>query len=229
VTDQTYEEAVIESGEIKRDLDVVYSPTFKALKTAFGLIFETAGLSGADFKRLSDMQFYQGGKPSPNSPPKENTLAVQVANLIKLEELVGKSNFTKFLEISGITADFKVGGVIPRDYVIAKDDEKKLLNAWQGAGIDSSIPNNRGEALEALLDKSQKLQQEIYDIQEALKAKAEVVEEDFKIKKANFTKAVSLHALKLKSGAGKAGEKVDDAVEGAENLIEALAPLIKNK
>jgi hypothetical protein len=224
---QTYEEAVIESGEIKRDLDVVYGPTLKALKTAFSLIYQTAGVTGADFKRLNDMQFYQGSIPTAGAPAKEHVLAMAVANLMRLENSIEKDNFKKFLAQFGVSIDTIQD--IPEDFIIAKDDEKKLLNAWQGAGIDSSIPKNRAEVLTLLLDKGQKIQREICEIQEALKAKAEIVEEDHKIKKANFTKAVSLHALKLKSGAGKAGEKVDDAVEGAENLIEALAPLIRSK
>jgi hypothetical protein len=225
---KTYEDFVIASGEVKRDLDVVYNPTFQALKKAFSIIFDTAGMNGSDFKRLSDMQFYQGGRPSPDSPPKENQLALQVARLIQLEELAGKRNFINFLEAQGITVDFKAGSTIPTDYLVSKDDEKKLLKAWQGAGIDSSIPNDRVEALGLLLNRSQNLQNEICDIQDGLKVESEEVEDKFKIKKGNFMKAVGLHALKLRKGDGAAGEKVDDVVDGAENLILAMEPLLKS-
>jgi len=225
----TYEDFVLEAGEVKHDLDVVYNPTMRALKTAFSLIFETANCNGTDFKRLSDMQFFQGGRPSANSPPKENFLAIQVANLIKLEHLIDKGNFLQYMANAGVRVEFEDDSIfVPDDYVISKTDEKKLLNAWHGAGIDSSIPESRKEALNLLLTRAQSLQNKISDIQDGLKVTAEKVENDFQIKKTNFMKAAGLHAIKLKSGAGKAGEKLDDAVDGAENLLTALEPLIKS-
>ncbi len=226
---KTYEDFVQEAGEVKRDLDVVYSPTMGSLKKAFSIIFDGTDMTATDFKRFVDMQFYQGGRPSPDSPPKESTLVMQIANLIKLELLCGRGKFVEFLNAQGIHFELMGTGEVSDTFLVGDDDSKKLKSAWQGAGIDEDIPYDRSEALTLLLNRALNLQQEIVEMKEALKEVSENVEEAFKIKKANFLKAASLHALLLKKGHGAMGEKLDATVDGAENLISAVEPLIKSK
>lgn len=222
-----YEDKIHEAAGQKRDVDIVYTPTFGALKKAFGLIFEMAGFDGSDFKRLSDFQYYQGGYPSPSSPPKESNLAYQVAQVIKLEKSIGKDNFVKFLAQYGVTVTDV--SEVEDAYAIASDDANKLLKFWQGAGIDSSIPNKRSEALSILLDKAQGVQKEICDVNDFIKTLAEEVEDKFGFKQSNFMKAVNLAVIRLKKGDGVMSEKLDDVVESAENLIEAVQPLLIGK
>lgn len=221
---ETYEDTVQECAETRRDLDVVLHPTFKHLKKAFALIFAADGMTGADFKRLSDFQYYQGGYPSQSTPPKESNLAVQMANVMRLEELIDKKNFASFLGAQGVSVDF----VRPMDpnWFISDDDLSKLVEAWSGSGIDETLPETKAEALKFLLDRAQSLQSEICETADTIKDTSLEVEEEFKIKKGNFIKAVNLAALRLKKGDGAMGEKVDDAIDNAENLIAAVQPLI---
>lgn len=226
MTDQTYEDYVLRSGEAKRDLEVVYNPIFKHLKTAFSIMFSSEDFSGADFKRLSDMRYYQGGYPSPNTPPKEHALARQVAAIITLEDCVEKREFVAFLGTMGISCEQKKP--VSADYLVSKDDEKKLREAWEGAGIDKEIPTDRKEALKLMLDRAQNLQKEICEVSDSIRVNAaEEVEDKFKIRKPAFLKAVSLTAVKLRRGEGIMGEKLDAVVDSAENLIDAVQFLLK--
>lgn len=222
-----YEDKITEGAEKKRDLDVVLVSAFRNLKAAFTLVFGDQNMSGSDFKRLSDFQYYQGGYPSPTTLPKESNVAFQVSNAVRLEELVGKDNFWKYCSQHGVTVDTSLK--LPREMpILSKEDEKKLKDAWYGAGFDYAIPESRDGVLRALLEKAQKLQAEICETNDFVKELAEVVEEEFKIKKGNFMKAVNLAALRLKKGPGAMGEKLDDVVMSAENLIEAVDPLLKS-
>jgi hypothetical protein len=229
VTDEavTYEDKISEAAEKKRDADVVLHPTFRHLKQAFSLIFAGAGMNGSDFKRLSDFQYYQGGYPSPTTPPKESSLAYQLANIAKLEGLIEKDNFANFVKAEGVKLQVEFASAIPEEWMVSKDDEKKLREAWEGAGIDVALPNKRSEVLTLLLDRSQKLQAEICETNDFIKDLAETVEEKFQIKKTNFMKVVALAALRLRRGDGVMGEKVDTMVDVAENFITAVEPLIK--
>lgn len=224
-TEKTYEDYVIEAGEAKRDLDVVLTPIFRHLKAAFGLMFLNDGMSGTDFKRLSDMKYYQGGYPSQSSPPKEYAMAVAVANLLKMEEGLGTRNLASFLGALGIRVE--VMNPISPNYTLSTEDEKKLRSAWEGAGIDREIPTDKPEALELMLDRAQNIQSEICESSDSFRVEAaSEVEDKFKIKKPNFMKAVNLQAIKLKRGPGIMGEKLDDVVDDMENLDSALAPLM---
>ena len=221
---ETYEDTVQECSETRRDLDVVLHPTFKHLKKAFSLIFAGDGMNGTDFKRLSDFTYYQGGYPSPDSPAKESSLAFQIANVMRLEELLEKRNFSSYLGAEGVSVEYvKRPG---EDYFISDDDLSKLTEAWQGGGIDSEIPAKKSEALKLLLERAQSLQSEICQTADTIKDTGVEVEDKFKIKKGNFIKAVGLAALRLKKGDGAMGEKVDDAIDNAENLIAAVQPLL---
>jgi hypothetical protein len=222
----TYEDKITEGAEKKRDVDVVLAPTFKNLKTAFTYLFGSDNMNGSDFKRLSDFRYYQGGYPSPTTPPKESNIAFQVANVSKLEALLGKEDFDRYAQQYGVSVDCRLS--IDDHWTLSKEDEKKLKDAWLGAGIDAEIPQERSEALKLLLDRSQNLQAEICEHSDFIKELAETVEEEFKIKKGNFMKAVGLAALRLRKGAGAMDEKLDDVVMGAENLILAVRPLLKS-
>lgn len=225
-----YEDKIQEAADQKRDADVVLSPTMNHLKKAFSAIFGDAGFNGSDFKRLSDFMYYQGGYPSPDTPPKESNLAYQVAQIIKLEVLLEKDGFLKYMNTYGVDVCIREMEVKSPDddYKLSKDDEKDLLKHWQGAGIDQSIPGKRSEALRLLLDKGQKIEGELCETKDFLKELSETVEEKFGIRKSNFMKAVQLAVIKMKKGEGAMGEKLDAVVDGAENLIKAVEPLLKS-
>lgn len=223
-----YEDKIQEAADQKRDQSVVLTPTFNHIKKAFAQIFELAGFAGTDFKRLSDFTYYQGGYPSPDTPPKESNLAYQIAQIIKLEHSLGKTLFLDYMRTYGVDVKDIIVTEIDEDFKMAtKDDEADLRKNWMGAGIDQSIPTKRSEALKLLLDKAQKLQGEICGVNDFVNAVSEDVEDKFGIQKGNFKKAVNLAVIKMKRGPGVMGEKLDSVVDSAENLIKAVEPLIE--
>lgn len=226
MAEKTYEEIVSECAETRRDLDVVLHPQFNALKKAFKIFFERHGFIGSDFKRLSDLVYYQGGYPSPTTPAKEQVLADQVASALKLEDAIGREVLRKLLAERGIKIEFIEW--IGSDVTLSDDETKELADASGEAGIDNLSTTNAHEALKTLVDKAQKLQATICQTADTIKVEAAaVVEEKFKIKKSNFVKAVNLAAVRLKRSQGVMEEKVDQLEENLENLQDAIEPLKK--
>lgn len=228
MADKKYEDILTECAETRRDLDVVYHPTFGNIKKAFAIIFGSSGFTGAEFKGLSDLVYYQGGYPNPDSKPKAQDLGDRVAKLLLLEEIAGKSQLQDVLAQHGIK--ITIDTTFEEEYrsSLSDKEDKKLRNAWEGAGIDAGIPASRFEALTLLLERSQNLQKYICQQADTIKVDAaEQVESAFKIAKPNFIKAVGLAALKLRKGEGPVAEKIDDIEDRHQNLEDALVPLKK--
>jgi hypothetical protein len=222
-----YEDFITESAEIHRDLSVVLQPVFGSLKKAFSVIFGSAGFSKGDFKRYSDLVFYQGAYPKIDSQPKAVILANIVAALLKLESIAGKDQFFKLLADRGVSVllETNVDDKFSSQ-MLSEKEAKDLRNGWEGAGIDAEVPTSRAEALKLMIDKSQKIQKEICEQKDAISiGQAEQVETLFKIKKTNFAKAVALASVRLKRGSGVMEEKVDNIHDQIANLEDAIAPL----
>jgi hypothetical protein len=227
MTDKNYEDYILESAETRRDLDVVLTPIFGSLKKAFGVIFGSEGFTKSDFKRYSDLVFYQGGYPKPDSLPKAAVLAKMVATLLKLEAAADKDQLSRLLGDHGITVE--ITSAIPDGFsqtTLTDKEAKELRQGWEGAGIDVPVPSSRQEALLLMLDKAHNIQGEIIEQSDAIKVSAaEKVESLFKIKKTNFMKAVGLASVRLRKGEGKMQEKMDDVHDQIANLEDALKPL----
>lgn len=225
-----YESIIDECAQTRYELDTVLHPTFGQLKKAFKLLFESFGYNGADFKKLSDLVYYQGGYPNPETLPKEEQLANAVSRALKLEDALGRETLQKLLKQRGIEVAIKQDDEITGTYQLNPRDSKKLEKYWRLAEIGGAVPDTRGTVLKKLIDRAQELQSTICAEADTIKVDAAaVVEEAFKIKKPNFVKAVGLAAVKLRKGEGKMTEKLDDLLEGIENLEEAVEPLKQSK
>jgi len=228
---ETYEDYILNAAEIRRDLDEVIHPMMRGLKKAFSILFQEANLRGGDFKRLSDMKYYQGGWPSPNTPPRESNLASQVAALIKLENLAGTETFAKFLSQEGIKVS--VESTVGDNIQLNRDEAEDLEKALSSAGLNHTMcfegtSATRSKILPILIEKAQHLQKEICEQSDLITVDAaEHVESAFKIKKGNFIKAVNLMATKLRKGEGPMAEKIDDINDAMDNLSSAIEPLTK--
>lgn len=226
---KTYEELVQECAEIRRDLDVVLHPIFGSLKKAFEVAWGSLGYTKSDFKRLSDLVYYQGGYPQPDSLPKEVVLADTVAKALELEKYLGRNILRLLLEDRGITITF-TDEVIPKGFIgdLNDKEEASLKDGWAGAGLDGEVPNDRFEVLKRLIDRAQTLQKEICETADTIKVDAaEVAESEHKIAKGNFVKAVGLAAIKLRRGEGPMLEKIEAIHDAQENMNQALEPLEK--
>lgn len=224
-----YEDIINECAETRRDLDVVLHPIYGYLKKVFEITWSSVGFTKSDFKRYADMVYYQGGYPRPDSLPKAQVLADQVAAMIKLEEYAGKHQFADLLKARGIVVGNSESPEAEYRGALTDKEEKALKEAWEGAGIDKDINNDRFEILEILIDKAMKIQKTICEQADTIKVDAaDMVESTFKIKKSHFIKAVGLATVKLRKGEGAMAEKVDDIIDNNANLEDAIKPLLKH-
>jgi hypothetical protein len=222
---ESYEDIVQKCAGTRRDLDTILHPTFNELKKAFEIVFSEFGFGKGDFKRLSDMVYYQGGYPSENSPAKEAALADQVASVLKMEYMLGRTNFIEHMNERGISLEIAADLPANVKYTLSTDDEKELAEHFAGAGIQG-VPDKRLDVLQVLIDRAQELQAEICQTADTIKVDAaEKVEAQFKIQKGSFVKAVSIAAVKLRSGEGKMAEKLDQYLVKLENQESAVEPL----
>lgn len=81
--DEEFEEAV----EIRKELNTVHHKDFAKLGKVFGALF---GVNNNTLKLLSDMNYYRGGYPGENSPPKLDALFDKAGTVIRFYEAVGR-------------------------------------------------------------------------------------------------------------------------------------------
>lgn len=230
MTEKSYEDLVLECAETRRDLDVVHHPMMTALKKAFRAAFEADGFGGSDFKRLSDLVYYKGGYPSPESPPKTDALADDFARSIKLCSVIGHEAIVRRLrDVHGIDVVLRSDpiklGPVSVDHDEADDFEDNLATA----GISKSeIPADKLTLLKLMVDAAQALQAEICQLADTIKVDgAEEAENKYEIKKSNFVRAVGLMATKLRRGEGPMAEKIDKIEDDHINLERAIEPMLK--
>jgi hypothetical protein len=224
MTDDEYEQLVEGSATIRVELDEVLHPMFGKLKGAFKAAY---GLDGKWLKLLSDLVYYQGGYPSENSPPKEEDLADRVSMALKLEDAVNRSDLKRLLAERGVKVEI--------DQPIEKGPMfdacvEEAREQWKGTGIAGEMPLDRGELLDALLARSQKLQGEICRQADLIKVDAaDEAEKERGIKKKNFVKTVKLAAIEMRRDAEKMLEALAKIREDSENFNEAVRPLEKQE
>ena len=222
---ENYEKLVAESSETRRDIDIILHPQFNALKKIFELLYP--GYKKSDFKRLSDLVYYQGGWPSPTTPPKEETLADTIAAALKLEEAIDRDVLVKLLKQRGVSVTL-IDVPPPNEYNLSSEEEETLKQCIGEADVEGVFPKERNEGLKKLIERAQELQAEICQQADLIKVDAAAVaEEKYKIKKPNFVKAVGLGSVKLRAGEDKMAEKLKKMLDGVDNVHAAVAPLQK--
>lgn len=204
-----FEEAV----EIRKELNGVLWKDYAALKVVFGAIF---GESPSLLKTLSDMNYYTGGYPSPDSPSRISSFTKRFGIIAKYYALLDRlpelnSHLAEFgihvqpLETSQIH--------ISREGLNGKKVSKSLDRAIRVFGFN--YIDDPKEMLEWFLEQTHDLQGEICQKADAIKidlfAKAEIKLEnkELTLGKGGFTSGVNAVANKrLKAEAGKDTQNV---------------------
>ena len=222
-----YGAIVDECANTRTELDTVLHPQMRALKNAFGILFASAGYAPADFKKLNDMVYYQGGYPNPTSEPKEVDLANLVAVVLKLEFMIGCDRFSKLLAYRGIKIN--IDSEFPNSEYddLNSDDLEAIDNEFKAADIVTGVPSDRYDALNDLVNRGQELQREICQKANTIKkAAAAEVKERFEIKKPNFIRTVKLASVGIRKGEPAMRTKIGELHKDQENLEKAIVPLI---
>lgn len=193
MTTGTYEQLLSDAAAIREKIDGDLWPKYKELSKKFEA--EYPEFKKSDFKLVADLVYYQGGWPSLNSKPKEEDLADRVAAALRLEKAIDRNRLVELLSERGIEVSLRV----------------------------EDLARDRKLTLRDMVSAAQGLQKEMcHDADEIKIAMAEVAEEQFKVEKANFVKAVKIAASGNRK---KIEKKIAKVEETAANLEVAIEPL----
>jgi hypothetical protein len=178
------------------------------------------------FHLIHRMNYYQGGYPSENSPPKLHVVLDAFINVIKFYDLLGKHDeVSDYLRENHITYELSEHS---KNLPISFDAEQKAAAQAQWSKLfptekleDFDKPK---EFLEKLLGKSHEIQALICAAADTIKINhADKIKEKCSIKKGYFLKAVNTRAKKLvKEEQQKNARKVlEDILEDVENYTAA--------
>lgn len=227
----TYEDEVIGTAEVKHELDIVVHPQLKRCGKAFKKVFESQGpFTASDFKLVADA--VRGSSPNPDDESEEETaskierLAYKFANVAKLLKLLDNETLERLMYTLGVTISVMSPLDESKPIVFGDDDEKEFTKLLRGSAIDGR-PKTNVELLEALVKRTNELQDIVDENKGMIDNVAGHVEDKFEIKKSNFKKAVTLEAVALTKSHEKMLEKAKKVFDNIENLERALDPISK--
>lgn len=199
--------------EIRKELNGVLWKDYQSLKVLFSAIYgEPASL----LKTLSDMNYYLGGYPSPDSPSRISAFSKRFGAIAKYYSLLGRLN-----EINSHLAEFGVRIEpietsqvhISREGLNAKKVSKHLDRAIRT--FNFQYIDDPKEMLEWFLNQTKALQREICQKADQIKidlyseVETKLEEKELTLGKGGFTSAVNAVANKrLKTEAGKDTQNV---------------------
>jgi hypothetical protein len=220
-----YVEYVDACGQIRHEINSqLYDKGIGPIKK---LSEEVLALSKPHYKLIHDMLYYTGGYPKEDSPSRLNEFLDRFIALYHYFKFLGhEAQIDDYLQTAGISikTDYDL-----KDEPLLFDDEKskEIDEKWQGAfpGEDMSQFNTRKKFLEKLLDRSLALQGDICHLADTIKIDtAEKVEEECKIKKTYFIKAVSARAKQLAAEEEAARKKVIETVQDEADMhVDAVS------
>lgn len=194
----TYLELLEKCAATRADIDERLHKRYNEIKKAFEEVFPE--YKGIDFKRFVDLVYYQGGYPSPNSPPKEEDLADLVSKSLQLERAYGRTTLEELLEERGVTVKVDAS-TVPKS-------SKQIQ--WLKTNVKECLG----------------LQAEICSLANSIKKTgAKTAKTTFKIDRDNFIKAVKIAAIGKRKGIKTKDKKVIEAYEKGANLVDAIEPL----
>lgn len=213
-----------EAVEIRKELNGTHWKDYEALKQVFAAIFSE---EPNVLKTISDMNYYKGGYPGEDSPPKLDALFWKVGTIIKYFALVGRLD-----DLNGILFPYGfklVEGDVPNRVIPmnkkALGESKKIEKAHEKLleRFDFRWTDDPKEMVEWFLDTTERLQSVICSRADEIKIDLfDKVEEKLEgqIDKSGFNTAVNVVANKqLKEEAKKdVGNLVEKALEKSETL-----------
>jgi|WetSurMetagenome_2_1015567.scaffolds.fasta_scaffold01141_14 hypothetical protein len=184
---------------------------------------EILGLPKPHYKLIHDMLYYKGGYPKDDSPSRLNDFLDRFIALYKYFEFLDHvDEIENYLNNAGITINLK--NKIQDEHLDFPED---ILQKWETAFPDEDINlfNTTKKFLDKLLDRSLALQVDICQLADSIKIDtAEKVEEECKIKKPYFLKAVSARAKQLAAIEEEKKKEIGNKVqEDADNHEDAVS------
>ena len=217
---KTFKEVVDKSSKIRQDLNENWHSKMSVLASVFETI---TGTDRKTFLTIKDMEYYQGGYPSPESPPKIEALMDRFILVYKWYVFIGKeSRISKYFESHGLEISVK-GADIENIKVNIDSLKPKVKSKFLAmAGPESKLPTNKKAFVLLLLAKGCELQATICDMANQIKIdNFEVVKEKCDVSKPNFITSVQLSYEKLKNEA-RAEVEIKKKDHEADDLKEAL-------
>lgn len=218
---EKYIEYVDACGEVRHEINSqLYDRGLGPIKK---LSEEILGLSKPHYKLVHDMLYYKGGYPKEDSPPRLNELLDRFISLYKYFELLGHAyEIESYLATSGIS--ITLTDKIKDEPVIFPEESTQR---WESVFPDENVKSfdTTKKFLAKLLDRSLALQEDICHLADTIKIDtAEKVEEECKIKKPYFLKAVSAKAKQLAADEERKKKEIGDKVqEDADNHEDAVS------
>lgn len=228
---QLYEDTIDESSKIRYEINEIHyknglSPLQKVAKFVLGV-------DPRDYKFIHDMDYYRGGYPNPESPPKLDALLNRFVKAVKWFRYLGwQDRIEKYLANHGIEivinsgADYKKEEINytliePKDLENAKKEFAKL--GFQNNLLDFS---NKEDLLHFLLKKSHDLQEIVCKLSDQIKFdNADKIEEQCEIRKPYFMKSVVVKYKEIKNlEKGKTNQsEIEKVKEDADNYQDAIS------
>lgn len=217
----SYEDKVKKGSDIRVEINDVHYARYGALKNIFKGFFQMAP---SDFKRLVDLKHYDGGYPSPDSPPRRESLAKYVSSMLTLQDFVGDDSLKRALAARGI--EVKINSSLASRTIneaMQNMDSKLYDSVTNGSKISGFRPEDfkdTREMLKALISEADSVQGTICSLADEIKVElGEAAEKEDKILKSNFVKAVSIEA---KRGRKNFHDTIEKSLERVENMEKSL-------
>jgi hypothetical protein len=197
------------------------------------IAFYLVGIETHDYKLIHDMNYYKGGYPKEETPPKLHTFLNKFIVVVKWFQFMGWfEKIDKYLREAGISIVITMpieDGEIFQDYKGNSKDSKKFIKAWSRIYPEQE-PETKFKTVRAVMDecleRSYDIQKDICDLADSIKIDAAGnVESECEILKPHFMKAVVLKYKENKNAErGKGIEKEIKMVKaGIENLEDAIS------
>lgn len=220
-----FKRTVQECTDIRRDLNENWWKKMRTLSNIFKLMFERE--SNNEFKFLNDLFYYQGGYPTPNTPPKMQSLVESFATMLKFFTYSGNEDaFKHYLEAYGINAE-----IINTDECLKNDkiaNFNKVRVRYETL-FNEPMPMNKKDLFNKMISMGQSLQHTICVLADLIKLDAaDKIKTECNISKQNFINAISINVTKSKlleknANLDKVIKKVDDRKQFSTEIVESVS------
>lgn len=160
--EQEFEEAV----EIRKNINGVLRKTYNDMSLVFSALFQC---DKSDLKKISDANYYKGGYPSENSPPKISTFIRNAGITAKYFHEIGRlDEINSYMRVYG----FELTPVADElRYTKNFKSDKKIDKAidFLKSHYGFEIKNEASDMIEWFLERTENLQREICESSDEIK------------------------------------------------------------
>lgn len=211
---------VNEGAELRNELNTKHHKHLGKLALLFRYCF---GTSEKTFKYINDMEYYLGGWPSINTPPKLYTLIRNVSTVFHYLTLAGRDErFNEYCKEWGI----KITIEKPHPNIENKkfDDNFKFNKLLQKLYPDVDLKTKQ-EVINFLLDEGYVVQEEICKLADEIKIeKGEQVRRICNIKTNHYLNIVNIKASNLDDPKSlKVAKRINNVKKDVDQLTQAIS------